>query len=103
MEAADRERLHKANYDILQNSKDARVKRRHKKCILEDTLVEERKNHKLWSWYSLITKQLFWKSSLDWDPDWIQIRKTCCSAPMSHQSYTPPDGYRVIFLYHIIG
>ncbi|GFW65274.1 hypothetical protein TNCV_395401 [Trichonephila clavipes] len=44
MEAADRERLRKANYDILQNSKEARVKKRHKKCILEDTLVEERRN-----------------------------------------------------------
>ncbi|GFU74155.1 uncharacterized protein TNCV_1642791 [Trichonephila clavipes] len=44
METADRERLRKANYDILQNSKEARVKKRHKKCILEDTLAEERKN-----------------------------------------------------------
>ncbi|GFS96101.1 uncharacterized protein TNCV_3309181 [Trichonephila clavipes] len=44
MKAADRERLRKANYDILQNSKEARVKRRHNKCILEVTLVEERKN-----------------------------------------------------------
>ncbi|GFU20067.1 hypothetical protein TNCV_1192081 [Trichonephila clavipes] len=43
MEAADRDRLRKANYDILQNSK-ARIKRRHKKCILEDTSAEERKN-----------------------------------------------------------
>ncbi|GFX74324.1 hypothetical protein TNCV_3452721 [Trichonephila clavipes] len=41
MEAADRERLRKANNDILQNSKEARVKRRHKKCILQDTLAEE--------------------------------------------------------------
>ncbi|GFX89710.1 uncharacterized protein TNCV_3711421 [Trichonephila clavipes] len=44
METADRERLQKANYDILQNSKEARVKKRHKKCILENTLAEERKN-----------------------------------------------------------
>ncbi|GFY12258.1 putative DD41D transposase [Trichonephila clavipes] len=44
METAHRERLRKANYDILQNSKEARVKKRHKKCILEDTLTEERKN-----------------------------------------------------------
>ncbi|GFV75614.1 uncharacterized protein TNCV_2240631 [Trichonephila clavipes] len=42
MEAADRKRLRKANYDIFQNSKEARVKGRHKKCILEDTLEEER-------------------------------------------------------------
>ncbi|GFW14486.1 uncharacterized protein LOC100901629 [Trichonephila clavipes] len=42
-ETADRKRLRKANYDILQNSKEARVKKRHKKCILEDTLAEERK------------------------------------------------------------
>ncbi|PRD32536.1 UNVERIFIED_CONTAM: hypothetical protein NCL1_20119 [Trichonephila clavipes] len=44
METADRERLRKANYDILQNSKEERVKKRHKKCTLEDTLAEERKN-----------------------------------------------------------
>ncbi|GFX48831.1 uncharacterized protein TNCV_902131 [Trichonephila clavipes] len=44
METADRERLRKANYDILQNSKEATEKKRHKKCILEDTLAEERKN-----------------------------------------------------------
>ncbi|GFS92718.1 uncharacterized protein TNCV_1161421 [Trichonephila clavipes] len=43
-ETADRERLRKANYDILQNSNEARVKKRRKKCILEDTLAEERKN-----------------------------------------------------------
>ncbi|GFS59341.1 hypothetical protein TNCV_3725021 [Trichonephila clavipes] len=43
MEAANRERLRKSNYGILQNSKEARVKRRHKKCIVEDTLAEERK------------------------------------------------------------
>ncbi|GFX82989.1 uncharacterized protein TNCV_4938591 [Trichonephila clavipes] len=42
-ETADRERLRKANYDILQNSKETRVKKSHKKCILEDTLAEERK------------------------------------------------------------
>ncbi|GFW10335.1 hypothetical protein TNCV_5096861 [Trichonephila clavipes] len=41
METADRERLRKANYDILQNSKEARVKKRHKKCILQDTLAEK--------------------------------------------------------------
>ncbi|GFU29487.1 uncharacterized protein TNCV_1994281, partial [Trichonephila clavipes] len=46
METADRERLRKANYDILQNSKEARVKKIHKKCILEDTLAEERKTPK---------------------------------------------------------
>ncbi|GFV72344.1 transposable element Tc1 transposase [Trichonephila clavipes] len=44
MGAADPERLRKVNYDILQNSKEAWVKRRHKKCILEDTLAEERKH-----------------------------------------------------------
>ncbi|GFW34563.1 uncharacterized protein TNCV_951931 [Trichonephila clavipes] len=44
METADRERLQKVNYDNLQNSKEARVNKRHKKCILEDTLAEERKN-----------------------------------------------------------
>ncbi|GFW42525.1 uncharacterized protein TNCV_4257191 [Trichonephila clavipes] len=44
METADRERLRKANYDILQNSIESRVKKRYKKCILEDTLAEERKN-----------------------------------------------------------
>ncbi|GFV85623.1 RNase H domain-containing protein [Trichonephila clavipes] len=43
METVDRERLRKANYDILQNSKEARLKKRHNKCILEDTLAEERK------------------------------------------------------------
>ncbi|GFV47281.1 uncharacterized protein TNCV_4829371 [Trichonephila clavipes] len=58
MEAADRERLRKANYDILRNSKEARIKRRHKKCILEDTLAEERKKPKLWSWYALSTKDM---------------------------------------------
>ncbi|GFV60824.1 uncharacterized protein TNCV_954441 [Trichonephila clavipes] len=44
MKTADREGLRNANYDILQNSKEARVKKRHKKCILEDTLAEEIKN-----------------------------------------------------------
>ncbi|GFU79613.1 hypothetical protein TNCV_1891051 [Trichonephila clavipes] len=38
MEVADRERLRKANYDNLQKSKEARVKR-HKKYILEDNFV----------------------------------------------------------------
>ncbi|GFT71238.1 uncharacterized protein TNCV_3002301 [Trichonephila clavipes] len=41
MESADRETLQKANHDILQNSKEARVKKMHKKCILENTLAEE--------------------------------------------------------------
>ncbi|GFW80655.1 hypothetical protein TNCV_3235071 [Trichonephila clavipes] len=43
IEAADRERQQKANYDILQNSKEVRMKKRHKKCVLEDTLAEGRK------------------------------------------------------------
>ncbi|GFX89032.1 hypothetical protein TNCV_2853321 [Trichonephila clavipes] len=55
METADRERLRKANYDILQNSKRARVKKRHKKCTLEDTKTEERKNPNYGSYYALIT------------------------------------------------
>ncbi|GFU92559.1 hypothetical protein TNCV_4794881 [Trichonephila clavipes] len=44
IEAVDRERQRKANYDILQNFKESRVKIRHKKCALEDNLAEERKN-----------------------------------------------------------
>ncbi|GFV92022.1 uncharacterized protein LOC100901629 [Trichonephila clavipes] len=44
METADQETLRKANYDILQNSKEAKVKKRHKKCILENTSAEEKKN-----------------------------------------------------------
>ncbi|GFW19151.1 uncharacterized protein TNCV_254781 [Trichonephila clavipes] len=44
MEIADWERLRKANYDILQNSLEAMVKKKHKKCIFEDTLAEVRKN-----------------------------------------------------------
>ncbi|GFX53170.1 uncharacterized protein TNCV_361651 [Trichonephila clavipes] len=54
MEAADRERLQKANYDILRNSKEARVKRRHRKCTL-DTLAEERKNPSYEAGYARIT------------------------------------------------
>lgn len=41
MHAADRERLRKANYDIQQRTKEARIIRRQKKCRLEDKLKEK--------------------------------------------------------------